>query len=277
MAKTSPRRFCGRRWLVLPGVSSFAGRRRRPGAARAFWRAGLVDRVELFVTPQRGRPGRRAMGAAAGWQHCGTRRARRQRRSGTTCGLRDTSIMFTGLIEALGNVSRVDGRPAGFVCMSERHRIRGCPGESVCGQRRVPDCRRGDAQAISFDVSPETARVTTLGALTAGTLVNSNGRCGRTRGSEGTSFRATSMRPARSTDLVQEGDSYRLTFAVPASLCALIVHKGSIAVDGVSLTVASIDDAALGLTCRSFRSPGSTPNSTPPSRATGQRRVRYSG
>ncbi len=43
-------------------------------------------------------------------------------------------------------------------------------------------------------------------------------------------------------DLRQEGDSYRLTIAVPSVLMPLIVHKGSIAVDGVSLTVASVDD-----------------------------------
>ncbi len=43
-------------------------------------------------------------------------------------------------------------------------------------------------------------------------------------------------------DVRQEGDSYRLTVAVPGGLMPLIVQKGSIAVDGVSLTVASIDD-----------------------------------
>jgi riboflavin synthase len=43
-------------------------------------------------------------------------------------------------------------------------------------------------------------------------------------------------------DLRQEGDSHRLTVAVPAALMPLIVLKGSIAVDGVSLTVASVDD-----------------------------------
>ena len=42
--------------------------------------------------------------------------------------------------------------------------------------------------------------------------------------------------------LVQEGESHRLTIAVPPALMPLIVSKGSVAVDGVSLTVASLDD-----------------------------------
>jgi riboflavin synthase len=41
----------------------------------------------------------------------------------------------------------------------------------------------------------------------------------------------------------QEGDYYRVTVAIPAPLMPLLVPKGSIAVDGVSLTVASIDDS----------------------------------
>jgi riboflavin synthase len=40
----------------------------------------------------------------------------------------------------------------------------------------------------------------------------------------------------------REGESYRLSIAFPPQLQPLLVHKGSVAVDGVSLTVASIDD-----------------------------------
>jgi riboflavin synthase alpha subunit len=97
-------------------------------------------------------------------------------------------------------------------------------------------------QGIVFDVSPETARVTTLGALEAGSLVNLE-RSLRADARVGGHFVQGHVDAAGTIDeLRQEGDSHRLTVAVPSVLMPLIVHKGSIAVDGVSLTVASVDD-----------------------------------
>jgi len=45
--------------------------------------------------------------------------------------------------------------------------------------------------------------------------------------------------------LQQEGDSYRLGVRIPVSLQPLVVHKGSIAIDGISLTVAAIDGSRV--------------------------------
>ena len=42
------------------------------------------------------------------------------------------------------------------------------------------------------------------------------------------------------TEIAQEGDSFRLTITFPAAAASLIVAKGSVAVDGISLTVASV-------------------------------------
>ncbi len=97
-------------------------------------------------------------------------------------------------------------------------------------------------QGILFDLSPETARVTTLGALAAGSLVNleqslrANARVG------GHFVQGHVDATGTIEDLRREGESHRLTVKVPSPLLPLIVHKGSIAVDGVSLTIASVDD-----------------------------------
>ena len=151
--------------------------------------------------------------------------------------------MFTGLIEAVGSVIEVTGSPSGL-----RARVQA----DIAG-----DLRDGDSLSVNgvcltvvdnvdgvvaFDVSPETARVTTLGALAAGALVNlerslrADARMGGhfVQGHVDATGTVTAVKP--------EGESYRLSIAFPPQLQPLIVHKGSIAVDGVSLTVASIDD-----------------------------------
>ena len=62
------------------------------------------------------------------------------------------------------------------------------------------------------------------------------------RGSAGTSSRGTSTAPARVEELRQDGDSYWLTVMFAPGLAPFIVRKGSIAVNGISLTVAGVDD-----------------------------------
>jgi riboflavin synthase len=116
------------------------------------------------------------------------------------------------------------------------------PGESVAVNGVCLTVIESGGQGIVFDVSPETARVTTLGALDSGALVNlerslkADARVGGhfVQGHVDATGTIEALRP--------EGDSYRVTVAVPSALLHLIVHKGSIAVDGVSLTIASVDD-----------------------------------
>lgn len=98
-------------------------------------------------------------------------------------------------------------------------------------------------RGIMFDVSPETARVTTLGALERGAPVNLERSLQADARVGGHFVQGHVDGTGRIEDVRQEGDSHRLTVEVPPELMPLIVHKGSIAVDGVSLTVASLDDA----------------------------------
>jgi riboflavin synthase alpha subunit len=151
--------------------------------------------------------------------------------------------MFTGLIESLGRIVAVTAAPAGLrVHVGADIASEAVQGESVCVNGVCLTVVETGPQGLQFDVSPETLRVTTLGALNAGTLVNLE-RSLRADARVGGHFVQGHVDATGSiVDLVQEGDSYRLTVAVPASLMPLIVLKGSIAVDGVSLTVASIDD-----------------------------------
>ena len=151
--------------------------------------------------------------------------------------------MFTGLIESLGRIVEVTAAPAGIrIRVSADVASGAIPGESVSVNGVCLTVVEAGSQGILFDVSPETVRVTTLGGLDAGALVNLE-RSLRADARVGGHFVQGHVDATGTiVDLRQEGDSYRLTFAVPAALMPLIVHKGSIAVDGVSLTIASVDD-----------------------------------
>jgi riboflavin synthase alpha subunit len=151
--------------------------------------------------------------------------------------------MFTGLIESLGTITVVSPAPAGM-----RAHVRAdiasqlVRGESLAVNGVCLTVVEAGAEGIVFDVAPETARVTTLGSLAAGTLVNLE-RSLRADARLGGHFvqghvDATGTIAA----LRQEGESYRLTVGVPAAVMPLVVRKGSIALDGVSLTIASVDD-----------------------------------
>jgi riboflavin synthase len=151
--------------------------------------------------------------------------------------------MFTGLIESLGSIVDVTQAPAGLRLRVEADVASALvPGESLAVNGVCLTVVQAGGEGIVFDVAPETAKVTTLGALQAGAPVNLE-RSLRADARLGGHFVQGHVDATGTIEaLRQEGDSYRLTVAVPSALMALIVPKGSIAVDGVSLTVASVDD-----------------------------------
>jgi len=99
-----------------------------------------------------------------------------------------------------------------------------------------------DDLAVHADISPETARVTALGSLRRGALVNlerplrADARLGGhfVQGHVDATGTIEEIRP--------DGDSFWLTVRYPALLAPYIVRKGSIAVNGISLTVAGLDE-----------------------------------
>jgi riboflavin synthase len=96
-----------------------------------------------------------------------------------------------------------------------------------------------------MDVSPETLRVTTLGALKRGATVNLE-RPMRADGRVGGHFVQGHVDGTGTIeDLRQDGECWWITVRYPASLAAQIIRKGSIAVDGISLTVAGVDERRL--------------------------------
>jgi riboflavin synthase len=104
-----------------------------------------------------------------------------------------------------------------------------------------------DGDGMHADVSPETARVTTIGQLSPGAPVNLERSLRADARLGGHFVQGHVDATGEILAIVEEGDSYRLTVSVPTALAALIVNKGSIAIDGISLTIASIGAGSIDL------------------------------
>ena len=148
--------------------------------------------------------------------------------------------MFTGLIEATGEVTASTSTTGG------RRLSVGSPltaelklGDSVAVNGVCLTVVQTGA-AFNADVGPETLRVTTLGSLEPGALVNlerplrGDGRMGGhfVQGHIDAIGRIENLRPA--------SDFLWLTVSFPPELARYLVLKGSVAVDGISLTVAGL-------------------------------------
>ena len=150
--------------------------------------------------------------------------------------------MFTGLIEAVGEISGVKRTPAGI--RVRVHTALGAellPGDSLAVNGVCLTVVSADRTGMHADVSPETARVTTLGAARRGAMVNLE-RPLRADARIGGHFVQGHVDGTASVDEIRpDGDSFWLTVRFPPELAPYIVRKGSIAVNGVSLTVAGVD------------------------------------
>jgi riboflavin synthase len=150
--------------------------------------------------------------------------------------------MFTGLVEATGRL--VDRIPtSGGVRVRIQSPLAEMlnDGDSVAINGVCLTVSARGAGEIAADVGPETLRVTTLGTLASGAVVNlerplrADGRLGGhfVQGHVDGVGELEARRP--------EAEFEWLTVGFPAELASYLVSKGSIAVDGVSLTVAQLD------------------------------------
>lgn len=154
--------------------------------------------------------------------------------------------MFTGLVETVGEVAEIKPTASGL-----RLRVHTdltpqlTPGDSLAVNGVCLTVVSAEAGGVHLDVSPETLRVTTLGTLKRGTAVNLE-RPMRADSRVGGHFVQGHVDATGTIeDLRKDGDCWWVTIRFPPSLAAQIVRKGSIAIDGISLTVAGVDDRRL--------------------------------
>lgn len=156
--------------------------------------------------------------------------------------------MFTGLIEDLGAVGGVRELAAG-----RRLRIAaGFGGELALGDSVAVNgvCLTVvafDASGFEADVSPETLRVTNLEDLRPGAAVNLERPLRPADRLGGHFVQGHVDGVGRIVDVERENDFWWVGVGFPAELGRWIVTKGSIAVDGISLTVAALDAGRLAV------------------------------
>lgn len=154
--------------------------------------------------------------------------------------------MFTGVIEAVGHVADVRRTAAGL-----RMRVRTAlapeltAGDSLAVNGACLTVVTTGGDSVECDVGPETTRVTTLGLLRGGEALNLE-RPMRADARFGGHFVLGHVDgTGRLTQIREDGDARWLTVSFSADLAPYLIPKGSIAVDGISLTIAALGERTL--------------------------------
>ncbi len=150
--------------------------------------------------------------------------------------------MFTGLIEDLGTVTAVERVPKG-VRLSVRTRLDGLShGASIAVDGVCLTAVEVAGERFTADVSAETVARTTLGERKAGDRVNLERplELGDRLGGHLVLGHVDGVGQIAGRETVGEG--VRVTLRIPRELAPLVVYKGSIALDGISLTVNELLD-----------------------------------
>ncbi len=154
--------------------------------------------------------------------------------------------MFTGIITDIGRIGAIDAERGGkrFYVATQYDvssiEIGASIAHSGCCLTVV---EKGNGW-YAVDVSAESMARTTLGAWEEGTLINLERslKLGDELGGHLVYGHVDAV--ARVADRYADGDSWRFTFEVPATFGRFVAPKGSVALDGVSLTVNEVDDNA---------------------------------
>jgi len=158
--------------------------------------------------------------------------------------------MFTGIIQDIGRIAAIEARGGDVrLTIEPDHLDKGALriGDSVCVQGCCLTAVEILGRAFAADVSLETLRVTTLGELTVGAPVNLEPslRAGDPLGGHLVSGHVDGV--ALVTAISADARSRRLTLTAPPAVARYVAAKGSVAVDGVSLTVNEVDGPAFGV------------------------------
>ena len=151
--------------------------------------------------------------------------------------------MFTGIVEAVGRLAELTPVAEGYrVRIQTTLASELAPGDSLSVNGVCLTVTRTEGEEVHADVGPETARITTLGGLQQNGAVNLE-RPMRLDGRLGGHLVLGHVDGVGVVSEVRhEADSHWLTIGYPAALAPYFIRKGSVAVDGVSLTIAGLRD-----------------------------------
>ncbi len=157
--------------------------------------------------------------------------------------------MFTGIIEEVGRIRSITKTDKSAQMTIEAHAIleEMHQGDSVAVSGPCLTVVAFDASSFIVDISPETLRTTMLGELRSGDPVNleramqAGGRFGGHMVSGHVDGIGTLTRKR------EEGNALVLTFSAPREVLDISISKGSIAIDGISLTINSVEEDSFSV------------------------------
>jgi riboflavin synthase len=155
--------------------------------------------------------------------------------------------MFTGIITDIGTISAIEERGDLRVTVQTGYDTTGIAiGASVANSGVCLTVVSKTANSISFDVSAETLRCTASGMWSQGARLNLERalKVGDELGGHIVTGHVDAV--GQIAAISAEGDSKRFTFQIPASVAPYVAPKGSICLNGASLTVNEVSDDDLG-------------------------------
>jgi len=158
--------------------------------------------------------------------------------------------MFTGLVQTMGRVGRVETNAFGVRLMIDPAgwEYSPAPGESICVNgvclTHTPPDREDQADWFAFDVILETLDKTNLGSLHEGDPVNLEPSLTPTTPMGGHFVQGHVDGIGRVVEVVAGEEQRRLTYETTPAVMRYVIPKGSIALDGVSMTIASVEAAS---------------------------------
>lgn len=157
--------------------------------------------------------------------------------------------MFTGIVREVGRVASAEGGADGVELVLEAPATAALAavGDSVSVNGVCLTAEAVESGRLTFHAVPETLSRTTLGRARAGDLVNVEPalRVGEALGGHFVQGHVDAVGRIRS--VADEGDGVRVVVEAPEDVLRYCVEKGSIAVDGVSLTVAGLAGDAFAV------------------------------
>lgn len=149
--------------------------------------------------------------------------------------------MFTGLVERVGTVAAIEDHAGGrrLTIASGLPLDEVADGDSIAVDGACLTVAGKADERFSVDVIPESLRVTTLGELAVGSRVNLERalRVGDRLGGHWVQGHVDGTAPVRS---IRRGDDWRVEIGLTETIERFVAFKGSIALQGVSLTVATL-------------------------------------
>ena len=147
--------------------------------------------------------------------------------------------MFTGIIEEKGKVQGISKEQIAIECVVV---LEGAKlGDSIAVNGVCLTVIEITSRGFTADVSPETFNVTSLGSLKTGDIVNleramsANGRFG------GHIVSGHIDGKGKFLSCVKQGGFYELNIELTSELSKYVIRKGSVAIDGISLTIAGVN------------------------------------